>query len=354
MFILDDNNDVIKGWWYNGTYDISDILSTIKEPGLWDQTNETIIDRTGYYESINVDIKTVHGAYGRCYSIYLLNTLKAEGDFYAITVNMSLVKELTFYVHEPYNEVGLLWSFWPVDPVTFSLRSKEQVILTIQKDTYTPRITSSMFPCSSDNEYSYPKCVTDWVKREYVGSFKKHNRTGKSLGNNNTHTCVITSRILFQCAGILLDSLWLNKDPENILPCSTEEDEHFARAKGYNLMEVLENQESTQCQRRCQQTIWNVKVSQEPSAGIQKRMAVLYLESTMKSERSEEVLINDLNTVIASVGGSLGLFLGVSCFSMFTYLGRSFTSRRRKDKHSKKHKRKSSKVVTHKIFKRSV
>ncbi len=180
IFLSDANsNRDIKGWWYNGTYDISDMLYSIREPGLWDQTNETIINNTGYYKNINVDIKTVHGAYGRCYSIYLLNTLQAEGDYYAIRINMSVVNELTIYVHEPYNEVGLLWSFWPVDPVTFSIRSKGQIQLTIQKDTYTPRITHSMFPCNSDNDYSYPKCVTDWLKREYVNLFIKHNKTSK-------------------------------------------------------------------------------------------------------------------------------------------------------------------------------
>ncbi len=142
----------------------------------------------------------------------------------------------------------------------------------------------------------------------------------------------------------------LDREAENIGPCSTEEDEHFARTEGYNLIEVLENQESTKCQRRCQQMIWNVKVSKEPSAGIKEGMAILYLENTMKSEHSEEVLINDLNTVIASVGGSLGLFLGVSCFSIFTYLGKSFTARRRNDKHPKNHNIKSSKKITHNIY----
>ncbi len=46
----------------------------------------------------------------------------------------------------------------------------------------------------------------------------------------------------------------------------------------------------------------------------------------MKREHSEEVLINDANTVIASLGGSLGLFLGVSCFSVLTLMGRTVSA----------------------------
>ncbi len=118
----------------------------------------------------------------------------------------------------------------------------------------------------------------------------------------------------------------MNEDTDAIPPCQTVEDEEFARKHGYNLMEVSNNPNETKCPRRCKQTVWNVKIVYEPSPGIKDNMALLYLSNTMKKEHSEEVLINDANTVIASLGGSLGLFLGVSCFSVMTLVGRKLAT----------------------------
>ncbi len=48
--------------------------------------------------------------------------------------------------------------------------------------------------------------------------------------------------------------------------------------------------------------------------------AFFYLQLSMDSERVEEIYAFDFNTIVSYLGGSLGLFLGVSCFSAIMYL----------------------------------
>ncbi len=48
---------------------------------------------------------------------------------------------------------------------------------------------------------------------------------------------------------------------------------------------------------------------------------------TMKTRFSEEVLLYDFYTIVGIVGGSLGLFLGFSCFSVVQKLLSSLNSR---------------------------
>ncbi len=130
---------------------------------------------------------------------------------------------------------------------------------------------------------------------------------------------------------------------DEIKMCETAETEEITREESYGLIEMIESQEQTKCLHKCRRTVWKVKVTKEPSTGIDHGNAMLYIDSSMKSEHSEDVLIYDINTVIASVGGSLGLFLGVSCFSLFTYMGRAF-SRRHRFKKLKLHPYKSDKT----------
>ncbi len=171
-------SDIIE-WWYHETYNIQDVVHSIKKPGPWFLTDETLIDRTGYYDELNVIIKTVHSAHGRCYSIYFNDTLKSEHEFYSLRVKLVLVPEITFYVHERYNEVGAIFSYWPLDPITFTVKAAEQHTVTFQNDYYTPRIAQDMPPCIKDDIYSYPRCVTEWAKKKYIDAFVEQNVTCK-------------------------------------------------------------------------------------------------------------------------------------------------------------------------------
>ncbi len=48
--------------------------------------------------------------------------------------------------------------------------------------------------------------------------------------------------------------------------------------------------------------------------------AELYIYMSGIVETSEEYLLFDANAIVASVGGSLGLFLGVSCINLFNVI----------------------------------
>ncbi len=166
-------------WWLNETYNIDDVIQNIRKPGPWRDTNATTINRTGYYDDLNLDIKTVESPYGRCYSLYFHNSLSSEDQFYGITINTTQVPEMTFYIHEKFNEVGLLWSYWPIDPETITVKEKDQFIVEIQKNTYTPRDSNSIISCKSEDNYSYPDCVTRWIRRKYLETFVQNNKTGE-------------------------------------------------------------------------------------------------------------------------------------------------------------------------------
>ncbi len=114
--------------------------------------------------------------------------------------------------------------------------------------------------------------------------------------------------------------LYLIDNISDIELCKTIEEENFARENAFDLMEKMESQSETSCPRKCRQTFYKVTVIREPNAEPKHHTAVVFLGSRMKSEHQEDVVIYDINNVVASVGGSLGLFLGVSCYSMITYV----------------------------------
>ncbi len=167
-------------WWHNATYDIEDVLIGIRKPGFWHDVNETIVKGTGHYHQLNASINEVSTNYGRCYSIYLNSPLKNEDEYYTFRFDMSYHDELQIFVHEKYAEVGLLWSFWPVEPHSFTLKDKGHVISVVQEDRYKP-IKYEYVSCIDDKEksYSYPKCVRDWARQAFKDMFENNNRTGK-------------------------------------------------------------------------------------------------------------------------------------------------------------------------------
>ncbi len=168
-------------WWHNETYNIGEVVQSIRRPGLWKETNEINITRPGFYKELSINITTIHSPYGRCYAIYFYNTLKSVDEFYALKINTATVSKVTIYLHESHNEIGLLWSYWPINPVTVELADRDQFIVTSQKNTYTPRVSKSMLPCNNDEEYSYPKCVTKWLRRKYIDMFAQLNKTSKFI-----------------------------------------------------------------------------------------------------------------------------------------------------------------------------
>ncbi len=98
----------------------------------------------------------------------------------------------------------------------------------------------------------------------------------------------------------------------------------YARDRAfYNVVEHLSNQTATGCAMPCKKTTYEVRIKEEPpSLLVAANGAQVYLQASMQVEHREEVLLYDFNNIVSALGGSLGLFLGFSCLSLFTYTGR--------------------------------
>lgn len=110
-------------------------------------------------------------------------------------------------------------------------------------------------------------------------------------------------------------------------PCSTKAEEDYARDRSYlRIMQFLPRQEEHLCPRRCRENTMEVEPLHEPaSPRIAPHEARLYLYASTKLEHREEILMHDFNSIVSAIGGSLGLFLGFSCLSMCSFLGRAAT-----------------------------
>ncbi len=88
-------------------------------------------------------------------------------------------------------------------------------------------------------------------------------------------------------------------------------------------MELFTNQSVTGCLRSCTKTVHEIHILKEPtpSFGGDTSRTYFYLIQSMTSEHVEEIYAFDFNTIVSYMGGSLGLFLGISFFSIFTYVG---------------------------------
>ncbi len=135
----------------------------------------------------------------------------------------------------------------------------------------------------------------------------------------------------------------------DIALCQSEEMVRFALKVLYHISERSVKQKETRCLRRCQQTEWEVEVTKEMNPAHMDGTAVIFLDSAMDSKHIEDVVIFDFNAVVASVGGSLGLFLGVSFLSLLTALGKVLPWRRlnksksrRKEKERERRKKKEN------------
>ena len=115
-------------------------------------------------------------------------------------------------------------------------------------------------------------------------------------------------------------------DTSSIPFCNSAQDDAFAREHIFaEVVELSILPWVTKCPRRCTRSVLNVEVATEPDSLLRDNGAYVYVFNKMSSNHEEEILMYDFNTIVASTGGSLGLFLGVSCFSVFTYLGKKFS-----------------------------
>ncbi len=177
MLLVSDSLDATPmNWWNNKTYGLTDFIHFIKRPSVhYHEDPETHVNVSGYYEDLKGSVIEVSTNYGRCYAFHFDWMMKSK-DYYTFQLNMENHEELVFFLHERYNEIGLHWSFWPIVPVSMTIRKREGLTLDIKTNTF--KSLSSLTSCTDEENYSYTECVTQWARQRYQDMFKEHNKTG--------------------------------------------------------------------------------------------------------------------------------------------------------------------------------
>ncbi len=86
-----------------------------------------------------------------------------------------------------------------------------------------------------------------------------------------------------------------------------------------------------------------MSAQRDPSSGVAVGAAVVYVWSSMRATHEEEILMFDLGTIVSFMGGSLSLFLGVSCLSVATFLGGKASSLARSAMRGRRRRRRKTK-----------
>ena len=65
----------------------------------------------------------------------------------------------------------------------FNSRAHDAKVVSAQFDTFKPLLQDdeSEVPCNDSKNFSYPKCVSEWIRKEYREVFRRNNRTGKTI-----------------------------------------------------------------------------------------------------------------------------------------------------------------------------
>ncbi len=107
--------------------------------------------------------------------------------------------------------------------------------------------------------------------------------------------------------------------------CIKSEDESFSKSSTLvGIIERLHDQRLTGCPKRCKETTYQIKTLKLPISFSSANESYLYLMSEMRSQYGEEVLMYDFNNIVSAMGGSLGLFLGISFYSVVAILAPKF------------------------------
>ena len=251
-----------------------------------------------------MDVLELWTPYGKCFVLYF-DWQMVERDVYTVYLDMSDHQEILVNLHERHNEIGLNWMVWPVPAATVMVQRGQSYAIRCKENTFTPRASGGVdgIPCTKKEGYSYPKCLTEWAQRAYLGMFMP-----------NETACWYPSG--FNLASGL-----------GLPPCKTGVQERAARYKAYTLiLERLTDQSRTGCPRRCRRVDTDVSVMMEPvPADVGEAETHLFLKVLLEVEHRKQVLLYDLNSIVSAVGGSLGLFLGFSCLSVFTFLWRKLS-----------------------------
>ncbi len=100
----------------------------------------------------------------------------------------------------------------------------------------------------------------------------------------------------------------------SVPPCTAQKDMECAHEEYRRILEAHIDPQATGCPVPCKQVRYKASLREDSSRYLGNLTSVSLYFKTSHVIAYEEYLLYDLNTIVAAVGGSLGLFLGFSCW----------------------------------------
>lgn len=293
----------LKKWWYDSIFPPSEVFDFIQPPQDHHEASPESAEESRIlgedltvnhkqiqtHDSEQVSIKSVITNYGACYTLNFHEPVSARKAAF-LKLNMTGKTHIAIYIHSPGHEIGLYGNYWPA--------FVSQQVLTHDRNTIDFPLMKEVMSstpgdserCIQDENYNYADCLLQFAKRTYLNA---------------------------KCSSICWfpQSLYITSNL-TIPPCLTDQDTKcMSNHLVLNIIEKSERKSITGCKPECAQIRYMYNARQEVIGPHEEEVAFMFLffESTVYSI-FEEYVLYDENTIIAAVGGSLGLFLGLSCF----------------------------------------
>jgi hypothetical protein len=265
-------------------------------------TNNTLLDLRNVSK---YSIKTIRSQYhGQCYTIQKLEEVTTSAD-YSCKLMFKKGMDIDFYPHEPYEEEWLLLSVFPYDVIVDKIDVENDqgiggIDVQVSKEI-TQKLQGKEHSCRMKPLKGFVFCVRKRLKEELI----------KRLN----------------CTIPFFKSLQL----QDFLPVCTTVSEANNAVNIASLIDKVTIREK-KCKLPCTRVNYARNFAEFPEKSLpesDKLFFTLWIYySSLQIDEKIERYIYGFETVIVAVGGSMGLFLGWSCYSVIvtgiTILERKF------------------------------
>lgn len=248
-------------------------------------------------------------SYGRCYSLHLPHAV-APDEMLWLSMNFSQLRHnfIPIHLHDKDNTLGFYFNYWMI-PVTtvkveadmqrdFAIKKKRQISLEGDKDQL-----------KTENEYL--KCVSNAFRRYFLSQSFPLNAT--SLGT----FCENSSLCYFPYLKSLVDGI------DHKLPyCNSIQKWICNRQYLMKVAEIVFNlPDKFGCHKPDATTTFEYRDTLDSTImlGNDEGRAWFIFETTKVTEEREYVLL-DFNAILGTIGGSLGMFIGISCLDVIKWI----------------------------------
>ena len=286
MYNYSDPNKVEHAWQHI-TYKFEEMISKIgvrHSDGTY-YTCNTDADKCPYNGVFQVhDLHTIHR--GKCYTIeFLKNITFSSLDNVLITYQA----ETLFFAHGRGQEIGFIANFFPVQPRVFFLKDKQTSHVSFEA---METITEQYLGCDETiEETDFYQCAKSALAEEMV----------EKMGANCTLPMI--SNILPSKPGFP----YCNSNFSAVQVLKQARDT-FRALTGMNI-------DRTICSLPCKKSQYNFDPLMARTITEDEDNYIYFAINSNQVLVAEQVRIFDFNSIIGTVGGSLGLFIGFSFLS---------------------------------------